>query len=168
LLPSSANQADATLNVNGLGAVPLRKNINVPLDSGDLRPGVPVHVVYDGAVFQVADQLYPGCPAGFAPISADVCIQTTSNDTMRWYAANIYCADRGGRLCSFSEWLQGCLKLPEFVNTISDYEWVDSAGNYMNYAKLMGWTDGATAGDCHVGSRQPPLFKFRSRCCYDR
>ena len=57
---------------------------------------------------------------------------------------------------------------PAFVNTISDYEWVDSAGNYTNYAKLMGWTDGATAGDCHVGSRQPPLTKFRSRCCYDR
>src|SRR5689334_4964436 len=34
LLPSNANDGDATLNVNGLGAIPLRKNINAPLDSG--------------------------------------------------------------------------------------------------------------------------------------
>jgi hypothetical protein len=168
LLPANANDGDATLNVNGLGAIPLRKNINMPLDSGDLRPGLPLQVIYDGTVFQVVDQIYPGCPSGFTPVSADVCIQLTPNDTLTWYGAVNYCANRGARLCGFQDWLQGCLRVPGFATTIVDYEWVDSAANSLNYAKLLGWANGSTEGDCTKGSRQVPQAKFHSRCCYDR
>lgn len=168
LLPTSTNNSGVTLNVNGLGAVALRKNINMPLDSGDLRPGIPVHVIHDGAVFQLTGQLYPGCPAGFAAANADVCIEMAPSDTINWYSAVIRCGNAGTRLCSVQEWLQGCLSIPGFQATIANYEWVDSAANYNNMAKLMGWSDTSTAGDCHLGSRQTPLTKFRSRCCYDR
>lgn len=168
LLPVSANDSGATLNVNGLGAVPLRKNINMPLDSGDLRPGIPVHVVHDGAVFQVTSQLYPGCPTGYAAANADVCIQMTPSDTINWYTAVIRCGNAGARLCGLQDWLQGCLSIPGFQATIVDYEWVDNAANSNTTAKLMGWSDTSTAGDCHLGSRQSPLTKFRARCCYDR
>ena len=71
-------------------------------------------------------------------------------------------------MCGFQEWIQGCLKLPGFVATVSDYEWVDSAANYTNMAKNMGWTDTSVVGDCHAGNRQLTTAKFRSRCCYDR
>lgn len=164
----SVNTGDASLNIDGLGPVPLRKNVNAPLDSADLKPGIPVEVVHDGAAFQVVNQLYPGCPTGYSPISRDVCIADQPNDTLNWYAANNWCNDHGARLCGFQEWLQGCLKYPAFVATVSDYEWVDSGANYNNMAKNMGWTDTSTAGDCRAGSRQIPTVNFRSRCCYDR
>lgn len=168
IVPTAPNTGDATLNIDGLGPVPLRKDVNAPLDSADLRPGMPVTLVFDGAVFQLVNQTYPGCPAGYSVISPDVCIADQPNDSLSWFASVRFCADHGARLCGFQEWIQGCLKLPAFVNTVSDYEWVDSAGNYTNMAKNMGWTDTSTAGDCHAGNRQLTTAKFRSRCCYDR
>lgn len=168
MVPTAVNSGDATVDIDGLGPVPVRKNVNMALDSADLHPGVPVTMVYDGATFQLVNQTYPGCPVGYSAISPDVCIADQSNDSLSWFAAVRYCADRGARLCGFQEWIQGCLKLPAFVGTVSDYEWVDSAANYTNMAKNMGWTDTATAGDCHAGNRQLTTAKFRSRCCYDR
>jgi len=49
-----------TLNVNGLGAVPIRKNIGAPLNSCDIGAGQMVCVVYDGTNFQlVSPPFYP-------------------------------------------------------------------------------------------------------------
>lgn len=167
-VPQNTNTGSSTLNVNGLGAVPLLKDVNVPLDSGDLRPGLPVHAVYDGVSFQVVNQLYPACPVGFSAVNRNICIADLPNDTLSWYGSVNRCANLGARLCTFQEWLQGCIKLPAFVTTVVDYEWVDSGANYNNMAKNMGWNDTATSGNCTFGSRQVPTTKFRSRCCYDR
>ncbi len=167
-LPQSVNTGAVTLNVDGLGIRALLKDVNASLDSADLKPGIPTHVIYDGAAFQVVNQLYPGCPVGFSPISRDVCIADLPNDTLNWYAAVNRCNAQGARLCSMQEWIQGCLKYPGFVSTVTDYEWVDSGANYNNMAKNMGWTDTSTAGDCRAGSRQIPTVFYRSRCCYDR
>lgn len=49
-----------TLNVNGLGAINVYKNLNVPLVQNDIRNGQVVSVIYDGADFQVLSQLNYG------------------------------------------------------------------------------------------------------------
>ncbi len=54
---SSANGGNVTLNVNGLGAKTVLKNLNEPLVSGDIRNGQVVSVIYDGTNFQVLSQL---------------------------------------------------------------------------------------------------------------
>lgn len=166
--PSATNTGDATLNVDGLGAIALRKDVNVALDSGDLRPGMPMQAVYDGAVFQLVNQLYRACPLGFSTVNRDICIADLPNDSLNWYAAVLTCVNQGARLCTMQEWIQGCKTLPAFAGTISTYEWVDSAANSTNYAKNMGWLPTNTVGNCTDGSRQVTTALHRSRCCYDR
>ena len=52
-----ANTAAATLSVNGLSAVPLFKDVTLPLIANDIIPGQIVRVIYDGASFQVLTPL---------------------------------------------------------------------------------------------------------------
>jgi hypothetical protein len=48
-----ANTGAATLNINGLGAVAIKKNVSVALDDNDILAGKIIMVVYDGANFQM-------------------------------------------------------------------------------------------------------------------
>ncbi len=166
--PSSVNTGDASLNANGLGDVPLRKNINAPLDSGDLRPGVPMQVLYDGAVFQVTSQVYPGCPAGYKPVGVSSCIEEVSHDPVNWYTAVLACSDQGKRLCGFTEWMQACLQSDNIFGSIVDYEWIDEASNNANDGKTMGINATTLLPDCRSGGTREPLQLIRYRCCYDR
>lgn len=50
---TNANTGSATLNVNGLGAKTLKKNVSTNLSAGDINAGQVFVVVYDGTYFQV-------------------------------------------------------------------------------------------------------------------
>lgn len=59
LLMSATNATGATLNINALGAKPIKKNYNVSLSSGDVIAGQITQLIYDGAAFQLQSPLYP-------------------------------------------------------------------------------------------------------------
>ena len=50
---ANANTGACTLNINGLGAIPLRKNKNQELITGDILVNNSTHVIYDGTQFQL-------------------------------------------------------------------------------------------------------------------
>jgi hypothetical protein len=54
---NTANTADATLNVNGLGAKAIKKMKDQSLITGDIEAGQLVVVVYDGTNFQMVSQV---------------------------------------------------------------------------------------------------------------
>lgn len=168
-VPSEVNSGDATISATGLIAVPLRKNINVPLDSGDLRPGIPVQVIYDGATFQITSQIYPGCPPGYVPVGSSSCVEEADHGPANWYSAVSACANQGKRLCGFAEWIQACSQSTGSIfDSITDYEWVDEASNNANDAKTMGINATTLLPDCQAGGTREPLTMLRYRCCYDR
>ena len=53
----TANTGNATLNVNGLGAVNILKNHDQTLDNSDIEGGQVVTVIYDGTAFQMQSQV---------------------------------------------------------------------------------------------------------------
>ena len=61
ILFGNANTGAATLNVNSLGAIALRKNVSTALVSGDIPAGAILPVMYDGTNFQI-DLKYAGNP----------------------------------------------------------------------------------------------------------
>ncbi len=166
--PATANTGAVTLDVNGLGARAVLKNVNAPLDSADLRPGSPVQLVFDGTAFQVATQLYPACPPGMKAVGRTVCVEATSRAPANWYSAGSLCANDGLRLCGFADWIQACLQADNIFSTILDYEWVDEAANSTNLAKLMGINEATLTPDCRAGGHRVPTSPQRFRCCYDR
>lgn len=52
-IADNGNTGSSTLNVDGLGVITLKKNVNTDLDEGDILPGQVVEAVYDGTNFQV-------------------------------------------------------------------------------------------------------------------
>ena len=168
LIPSAVNQGGTTLQVNSLPAVPVRKHLTAELDSGDLRPGIPVELIFDGAVFQVSGQLYPGCPPGYKALGRNTRVEAVSREPVNWYNANGICTAEGKRLCGFSEWIRACQQQDNIFGTIVDYEWVDEAANTTNLAKLMGVNETTLLPDCRSGGHRAPTTVQRFRCCYDR
>ena len=55
---NTINTGAATLNVNSLGAISIKKDYNVALDDGDIKASEYVAVVYDGTNFQLISPIY--------------------------------------------------------------------------------------------------------------
>ena len=168
LVPTQANHGTVSVNVNGLGAMAVRKFVSVALDSADLRPGIPVTLVYDGAVFQVTSQLEPGCPPGTVGFTRDACIELSTRDPLSFYNANVACAAVNGRLCSMGEWTNACLRVPGFLGSVSALEWSDHGANFSGNAKLMGYDGVSPLPDCRAGGHTDPFSVRAYRCCFER
>lgn len=168
LVPSDTNTASVTVDINGLGPTAVFKYVDQPLDSGDLRPGIPVMLVHDGNAFQVTSQMPRSCPRGTRAFNADACIELTPRSGMSWYQANTACADRNGRLCTMWEWAAACLTSPSILPSVLAWEWVDSAANNASDAKLIGYDSGTSTPSCLKGAWAPPTDNRPYRCCYDR
>ncbi|GFN35831.1 hypothetical protein [Tepidimicrobium xylanilyticum] len=50
---TSANTGASTLNINGLGAIPIKKSNGNDLSAGNIKAGQILHLVYTGSVFQL-------------------------------------------------------------------------------------------------------------------
>lgn len=167
-VPTAANSGAVTLAVDGLAAVPLTKGTGQPLDSADLRPGIPVRVVYDGATFQVLSQLQRGCPTGSIAVNQRTCIDVEDRGDRNFYASSNQCHERGGRLCRWQEWVLACEMPGGIQPTVMDFEWVDHGANDNNLAKRVGFNEATLEQDCRGGSHRIPTGLARQRCCYDR
>lgn len=168
ITPSSANTGASTLNIDGLGAMPVLKFTNLQLDSAELRVGVPALMVFDGAAFQLLSQTGIACPPGFLDVSRDVCVEAVPYGPANWYTAVGQCSSRGLRLCGWADWFRGCSMSGGFVSSIVEYEWVDSAANDNNHGKRAGLETGTTNPDCYGGGTQIPSGLNNFRCCYNK
>lgn len=168
LVTTQANHSDVSLSVNGLPAIPVRKFVSEPLDSADLRPGIPLTLVFDGTVFQVTSQLEPSCPPGTVGFMRDACIETSTRDSLSFYNANVACAAVNGRLCTMDEWIHACLRVPGFLASVSAFEWSDHAANFSGNAKLMGFDGISPLPDCRAGGHTDPFNLRPYRCCFER
>jgi hypothetical protein len=168
LVLANASDSAATLNVNGLGAVPIVQNGTIALDSADLAPNRPYHVLYHGGVFHLLSTSNRSCPQGFEVVTSDFCMESSPSPASTFYSAGIQCSKKGARLCTMSEWMRGCKKL-DLTSTIGTWEWVDSAANHSGDAKVMG-LDAATQSmpDCEYGRTRSPYLTSNVRCCYSR
>ena len=175
IVPTMANTGPVTLDVNGLGALPIVKGQALPLDSGDLRPGVPAQLVHNGEVFQLLNSTYINCPDGYVASSPRTCVETASRDSVNFFAAAEFCRAQGARLCGLSEWIHACRSMPTFLGTVTGGEWVDSAANEQSGAKYMGTgVPGGPSGGhtgtigCEFGYFVVPTANRRYRCCISR
>lgn len=168
LVTTQANHNDVSLSVNGLPAIPVRKFVSEPLDSADLRPGIPLTLVFDGTVFQVTSQLEPSCPPGTVGFTRDACIETSTRDSTSFYNANVACATVNGRLCTMAEWIHACLQVPGFLSSVAAFEWSDHAANFSGNAKLMGYDGVSPLPDCRSGGHTDPFNLRPYRCCFER
>jgi len=165
--PDAPNSGPATLSVNNLGAIDIKKNISEILDSADFRTDIPVTVIFDGTVFQVLGQYSPSCPQGYLEMTREYCIEIQPRPMGTFWLAAQLCAQNGARLCSYGEWHYACRTDQSFFNSISGYEWVDHAANNVANAKRIGVNNNGDP-NCYEGGHAFPLTQTAYRCCYTK
>lgn len=81
---TNVDASGSTLNVNGLGAKPLKRNYNIALAGADITAGQIVQASYDGANFQVISPLGNTVGESFvgAPYNSGNLISTQNVDTV--------------------------------------------------------------------------------------
>ncbi len=105
---ANANTLSSTLNVNGLGAKDLRKNVSEELVDGDILTGQIISVVYDGTNFQILGA-YGNSPR-FRVITLDEqsAAPAIGNDQLAVYAKD----DGNGKTSLFARENNDELQLP--------------------------------------------------------
>jgi hypothetical protein len=172
LISSSPNAEGATLDLNGLGPIPIVRAGGVPLGQGMFQPGIPARLTFDGSRFQVISGTGLPCMTGYSVASDRYCIADQPLPAATFFDAITTCADQGSRLCTISEWSHACRSIPGFFATVTEAEWVDHAANNNTGAKLVGFgIDGGEGGlgsGCEYGGQVVPTTPYRFRCCSNR
>lgn len=172
LVPSEANAAGATLDLNGLGPLPIVRPDGQPVGDGDLPPGIPARLVHAGDRFQLLSTVLRPCPPAFTAAGHGFCIADTAQSALPFYEAVLLCNAQGGRLCSFGEWNWACRRDPAFFDTVFSAEWVDSAANNADNAKVVGYGvmggPDQTGSGCPYGGTVLHTSARRFRCCTNR
>ncbi|HLP10813.1 MAG TPA: hypothetical protein VK177_02715 [Flavobacteriales bacterium] len=164
----STNTSSVKINVNGLGIVPLFKEVNQNIDSAEILAGRVISAIFDGNAFQVTCRLNQPCPSGFVDVNAKYCIEINERDSLNFYDAMKTCGDLNGKICSWSEWYYACQKTALGLNDMTNnFEWIDDGANYTSSAinaRVAGSPDCVTPSSIPVNNTN--LNKFR--CCYYR
>ena len=172
VVAATPNAAAATLDLNGLGPRLILKQGAIALASGDLKPGIPARLIYDGEYFRLLSSTQLECPTGFKAVTHGYCIADQAQPAMNFFQAARNCVTQGARLCTINEWSYACRELPGFLSSVAAAEWVDHAANNGNGAKLVGaGSDGENAvqgSGCNYGGQSPPTAAFGYRCCANR
>ncbi len=171
IVPAQANAAGATLDLNGLGPMPIVKGSELPLDSADLPAGAPARLLFKDDRFVVVSNVPKTCPTGYSVVNSRLCIEDVARPPQNFYDANATCSAAGGRMCRFAEWAAACRKIPGFFDTVLEAEWIDSAGNHTPNAKLMGYGSDGFYGEgegCKYGTHTEPANERPIRCCMNR
>ena len=94
---NTANTGASTLNVNGLGAVPIKKQHDQDTATGNIEAGQIVTVIYDGTNFQMQSQTATSAVSGFTSVNIQSFTSSgTYTPTTGMQYCIIFCVGGGG------------------------------------------------------------------------
>jgi len=166
-VPAGAS-GNAQLRVNGSGPFPVMVKPGTALEAADVPEGTVLSLVFDGAVFQVMNGVVHArrpCPDGTVQASQQFCIEINERGPETFYQAALRCAEDGLRLCTWTEFYQGCIRSGTLglLDMIGNHEWADTAMNEDANARVVGRVSCTTSGGLAAADWQEHF-----RCCYTR
>lgn len=165
---TGALEGNAQLSINSMGPFPIVIAPNILLDGSTIPEGTVLSLVFDGTNFHVMNGIVHAkrpCPDGMAQVSPQYCIEVDEREPESFFQAAVRCAEDGRRLCTWSEFYQGCVRQTslQLVNMIGNHEWADTAMNEDGYARVVGRLSCTTAGGVNAVQGE-----HNYRCCYTR
>jgi len=160
------NNGNLYVNCDSLGVREL-KIYGRSLNKNELITGRIVSLIYNGAFFEIQNEINSPCPDGFIIGNKNYCIEINERDSLDFYSATVVCGDLNSRLCTWSEWKYACSNIPGINDLVGNFEWIDDAGNYTGgyiCAKVIG---GASCSD-NSSQNTNIVNKRKFRCCYSR
>jgi len=149
------------VRVPPLSAVQLvRSDGSDPYLSDLQRDGIH-EIVYAEGRFILLSALNAECPTNSVRVNDNFCIQTNRRNQVNFAQAIAYCAERGGRLCTWDEYYAGCTLMGgQLQNLHSDWEWLNDMSDHVHSADQVGRTT------CRSQRATHPPNTGSARCCY--
>ncbi|MFZ1689177.1 MAG: hypothetical protein WAU70_17270 [Flavobacteriales bacterium] len=162
-IPTASNTAAVTLDLDGLGPVPLRDRTGLSLPVSALRSGLPAEAQYADSMFILLGSEPTGCPDGYLQANARLCIMQGEGPALNWFAAAQYCAERGAALCTWDEYLFTCQALQgQLAGLFNNWEWIDDTSDHTHSVDQIGrWT---CKSMFNISATTTDLGT--TRCCY--
>lgn len=158
-----SDQNNLYIKCPGLAPMPLVRSDGLNLMPGQLRTGLVIEAMHVSGRFIALNVAETGCPAGFLQANAHLCMEANSIGNMLYRNAVNRCANLGGKLCTWDEYIAACTVLEgQLSNLFVDWEWLDDSSNHSHGA------DQAGRLTC-LSQRQLspiPTTPGRTRCCY--
>ncbi|MFZ1330572.1 MAG: hypothetical protein WAR83_00175 [Flavobacteriales bacterium] len=151
------------VQINDMTAMPLLRGDGVDPVAGQIEAGAICEMVLNEGVFILTAPSRRGCPAHSVQLNAQVCVDSTVQNTTLYYEAIDHCASKGGRLCTWQEFYLACTHTePPLGDVLLNWEWVDDTANHTH-------TLGQAGGTSCMGQRSVPTLDIvpgATRCCY--
>ena len=155
-----------SLHVRGapqLPAVPLLRPDGLVPAAGQLRAGSVCEVVHHDGRFTLLNAPDRGCPPGFLPATERLCMEQAPATGMLFHDAVQRCANLGGRLCAWDEYIVGCNLLgADLLGMFQQWEWIDGSSDHTHGADQAG-RDLCTS---HRMMGNLATQVANTRCCY--
>lgn len=157
---------DGRLFVKAMAQAPAKALVRadgLPPTRGQIRTGVICELLYAHDAFVLLNASEIGCPQGFVPANERLCMEVAVVPNMLFHDAKARCADLGGKLCTWDEFVVGCNLLSgQLQNQFQNWEWMDDTSNHSHGADLFGQLTCQSMRN--VGALT--TFTANSRCCY--
>ena len=152
-----------TLNVDGVGPLPLVRPDGLTPVLGQLRQGVECEALHAGGRFILLSASERGCPPNTVPVTERFCIDQSSVANQIIYSAMSHCANRGGRLCTWDEYHAACVLVGvQLTSMFNAWEWIDDTSNHTHTADQAGRATCQSQRSAGV----PTTTTGETRCCY--
>ncbi len=149
------------VRIGPLPAVPLLRSDGLDPVLGDLQRDGVNEILHTNGRFIILSALNAECPATSVRVNDKFCIQTSRRSQVTFAEAIAYCADRGGRLCTWDEYYAGCTLVgDQLQNLHSDWEWINDMSDHVHSADQVARTT------CTSQRATFPPNPGTARCCY--
>lgn len=148
--------------LQGLTSRPLVHRDGTPVHGAELRQGGIVELLTDQEFHLLTSAGRSPCPPGSVPLNGTTCVDRGVNSTnATFYEAATACAERGGRLCAWDEYIAACNVLASTLEGLfNDWEWINDTSNHTHTVDQAGRTT------CMSQRSASPNTLGATRCCY--
>lgn len=147
----------------GHAALPLLRPDGLLPVRGQLITGRIIEVMKADARFILLNATERGCPAGSIAAHERLCMDVAAIPGSLFHDAVRTCAERGGKLCAWDEYIAACTLLQgQLSGMFLDWEWIDESSNHTHGADQAGRF--TCASQRNQGLLDERLGSIR--CCY--
>lgn len=159
----SARFGPTWIKVVGHSAKRLLRRDGLDPVRAELESGAVCEVVFQGDRFILTSPPVTGCPSNAVPVNANYCIQTGRRTTVTHPEATQFCAQLGGRLCTWDEYYVACTLVGnQLTGRFVDWEWINDTSDHTHTGNQMGRTN------CNSLRTMIPSTVNSVRCCFNR
>lgn len=162
-LPMENSDGPSWISVPGHAARAVLRPDGLATGSGSMRTDQVAEVMLNGPAWILLNPQDDRCPPGSLAVTDRTCIDVDAVTGKRFYEAIDHCARRGGKLCSWDEYVAGCLLLQAQLNGLfNEWEWIDDTSNHTHTANQV-------ARFTCQGQRSANVITTMvgdTRCCY--